>query len=39
MANVESIATDAASAIVERLTGKSAPADVIARAIAAAKQG
>ncbi len=39
MANVESIATEAASAIVERLTGKSVAADVIARAIAAVKQG
>jgi F-type H+-transporting ATPase subunit b len=39
MANVESIATEAAGAIVERLTGKSVGADVIAQAIASAKQG
>jgi F-type H+-transporting ATPase subunit b len=39
MANVDSIATDAAGAIVERLTGKSVSSDVIARAIAVSKQG
>ena len=39
MANVDSIATEAAAAIVERLSGKPAAPDAIARAIAAVKQG
>ena len=38
MANVDAIASEAAGAIVERLTGKATTPDVIASAIAAAKQ-
>ena len=38
MSNVESIAAEAAGAIVQRLTGKAAAPDVIAKAVAAAKQ-
>jgi F-type H+-transporting ATPase subunit b len=39
MANVDQIATDAAHAIIERLTGKPVAADVVAQAVANAKQG
>ena len=39
MTNVDAIATEAAGAIVERLTGKNFSSDVIAKAIATAKQG
>ncbi len=38
MANVDSIAQEAVGAIVERLTGKSVSADVVASAVAAAKR-
>ena len=37
MANVGSIAADAAAAIVERITGKPANADAVAAAVAEAK--
>ena len=37
MANVDQIARDAAASIVQRLTGIAAPADAIAKAVAAAK--
>ncbi len=38
MANVDAIASEAAHAIIERLSGKPAAADVVAQAIAVAKQ-